>query len=343
MLMIAGLLGVMLMGAAFIGDFSGDDETNDESEVGEQEEQAQLLEDLATGDGFEGFEELASENVDEDESFDFVGWDDDDRLVGTDASETFSAGMGDDEVGPYGGDDHVETGAGDDTARGGDGSDTLMGDAGDDVLYGDAGADSVLGGEGFDSIFSNNGDDALFGSDGDDSVVGGEGDDSLDGGTGADALEGMAGADLLRGGDGADTLFGGDGNDVLIGTMLDQGGVDADTVDYLNGADGDDEIFAGSGDIVNTGEGEDTVLVGDWITGEVAFVEDFEPESDKLVVVCDDSTGVTPVIQLIEDADFPEVTYLLADGHSLAAVEEVGDLTVADIELVGSSTVAHQL
>lgn len=40
MLMIAGLLGVMLMGAAFIGDFSGDDETNDESEVGEQEEQA---------------------------------------------------------------------------------------------------------------------------------------------------------------------------------------------------------------------------------------------------------------------------------------------------------------
>ncbi|MEL6690411.1 MAG: calcium-binding protein [Pseudomonadota bacterium] len=345
MLMLAGLLGVMLMGAAFIGDFSGDDDEMDETSTGEQESQSDLLEELADGSGLPEFEEdpHPEPGLADDQDYDFNGTEEDDRIIGTTADEAIWAGAGNDDIGAYGGDDLIEAGDGDDTARGGDGADTLEGDAGDDVLYGDAGADELLGGEGADSLFGNNGDDDIFGEEGDDSLIGGEGQDLLSGGDGNDALEGMAGADTLTGGDGIDTLFGGHGDDVVIGTMLDQEGADTDTADFLNGGDGNDSIYAGAGDTAHLGEGDDTLFVGDWAGENAALVKDFEVGEDKLVVIYDDSDGAAPVLQLVDDADFPDVTYLVVNGQSLLAVEDPGDLSLADVELVGKSTVPQTL
>ena len=101
------------------------------------------------------------------------GDDNDNELVGTNASETFY-GRG-----------------GDDTITGEGGNDTLYGAEGDDKLYGENGNDTVYGGKGNDDIRTDSGDDIL------------------DGGTGNDFLYGSTGSDtyIYRRGDGNDVVY----------------------------------------------------------------------------------------------------------------------------------------
>jgi len=95
---------------------------------------------------------------------------------------------------------------------------------------------------------------------GNNSLSGTTGADTLDGGAGNDQIAGFSGNDILNGGAGSDNLFGGAGNDLLFGDRLN--GFDNGTeVDHLSGAAGNDFIYSGYGDIVDGGDGFDTVAV----------------------------------------------------------------------------------
>ena len=84
-----------------------------------------------------------------------------DRLVGSDDLDTFTALAGDDEIYGFGGNDQIIAGTGNDTIYGGDGDDNIQPGAGDDKIYGEGGNDTIYlsagadiedGGEGNDTI-----------------------------------------------------------------------------------------------------------------------------------------------------------------------------------------------
>lgn len=163
---------------------------------------------------------------------------------------------------------------------------TLIGDtAANDLISGTTGANALTGGIGSDRYVIDNAGDTiteladqgldtaiatvsftlsanverleLFGSaangtgtDRANDLVGNDVDNVLSGLGGNDMLYGNDGNDTLLGGDGDDTLFGGNGNDRL------EGGAGADK---LYGGTGNDYIVAASGDVIDGGDGVDTV------------------------------------------------------------------------------------
>ncbi len=85
----------------------------------------------------------------------------DDKLVGSDDLDTFTALAGDDEIYGFGGNDQIIAGTGNDTIYGGDGDDNIQPGAGDDRIYGEGGNDTIYlsagadiedGGDGIDTI-----------------------------------------------------------------------------------------------------------------------------------------------------------------------------------------------
>ncbi|MCW3013826.1 MAG: Hemolysin-type calcium-binding region [Solirubrobacterales bacterium] len=205
---------------------------------------------------------------------------------GNQATTTFSAG---------GGDDNVYAGTGDDTVHGGDGNDRLFGASGNDQLLGEGGNDDVDGGAGNDLIDGGAGNDrleystGLGGNDtgaGADTYIGGadadlleldnhtggiaisingvaddgspgEGDnvgsdiESIDGSRGNDVFTGSAANDTFNGGSGNDEIHGGGGGDDLYG-----GGGD----DRVYGEAGNDKLQGANGsDIVDGGPGVDQI------------------------------------------------------------------------------------
>lgn len=219
--------------------------------------------------------------------------------------------------------------------------DTIVGGAGNDTLHGGAGDDLIYSEEGDNRMFGHGDDDTLIGGAGDDSLVGGAGDDMLEGGAGEDTLHGGLGDDQLRGGLGHDVIFGGWGDDTISGLELDpdaDGWVDMDTMDYLNGGPGDDVIIAGAEDIVTTGEGADTVLLGPWIdAGQEAQILDFSPDEDRLMVVYDDETGDAPKVDLIVDPENANLQHVMLNGVLIAAVNNSPGLNVGHITVIGHS------
>ena len=95
-------------------------------------------------------------------------------------------------------------------------SDSISGGNLADILSGLAGKDTIEGFGGDDTIFGGNDDDILLGGDGNDSLEGNAGNDLLNGGTGSDILRGGSGSDTLISGNTFDTLDGGAGRDRLI-------------------------------------------------------------------------------------------------------------------------------
>ena len=84
-----------------------------------------------------------------------------DKLIGSDDLDTFTALAGDDEIYGFGGNDQIIAGAGNDTIYGGDGDDNIQPGTGDDKVYGEGGNDTIYlsagadiedGGEGQDTI-----------------------------------------------------------------------------------------------------------------------------------------------------------------------------------------------
>lgn len=264
-----------------------------------------------------------------------AGW----QIVdGDDTSETITGTEAREMIGGRGGEDTITGGDGDDEIRGGAGADVLHGGTGDDTLHGDDGDDTLHGDAGDDRLFGHNGDDVLRGGEGDDSLVGSAGNDTLYGGAGDDALHGDLDDDWLDGGMGSDTLFGGHGNDTLIGIVDDPATDSIDDIDtgrdYLNGGGGDDVIIAGRGDIVTTGSGADTVMLGNWLDADhQAQILDFSAAEDMLMVFYDEN-GPEPEIALEPDATNSGDQRLLLDGVEIAHIVNAAGLTLDHVALV---------
>ena len=211
----------------------------------------------------------------------------------------------------------------------------------DDILSGTVGPDALDGGAGDDTLFGNNLNDTMSGGAGNDALQGSAGNDNLSGGAGADALQGGLNNDTLSGGLGADTLFGGWGDDQLNGVEDDariDGIQDIDDADFLNGGGGDDQIIAGQNDIVTTGTGNDTVVLGDWITeGHTAQIMDFNCDEDNILLVWDDADGEEPTVDLQPNPTNPDLIQILMNGTAVADVDAGSDIELSDIVLIAQS------
>lgn len=84
-----------------------------------------------------------------------------DKLIGSEELDTFTALGGDDEIYGFAGNDQIIAGTGNDTIYGGDGDDNIQPGAGDDTIYGEGGNDTIYlsagvdiedGGDGIDTI-----------------------------------------------------------------------------------------------------------------------------------------------------------------------------------------------
>jgi hypothetical protein len=108
---------------------------------------------------------------------------------------------------------------------------------------------------------------------------------------------------------------------------------DTDDSDFLNGGGGGDLILAGQGDLVDSGPGDDTVMIGDWITeGQPVQIFDFHPEEDRLVVFYDSEVGDAPALRLEPDGD--AALALLLNGVQIATVGNAAGLTLDHIALL---------
>lgn len=166
-------------------------------------------------------------------------------LAGSQGSDTFNAGAGDDVLLI----DAEDLAA---NIHGGDGMDIVqvVGDAGVTLNLAQAEIEIAQGGRGND-IFVGNGGKSVFmrGGDGDDVLIGGAANDALNGEDGSDYISGSLGNDVLRGGRGQDALFGDAGDDLLFGGQDD---------DALNGSGGNDVLRGDQGDdILDGGDGID--------------------------------------------------------------------------------------
>ena len=123
MLWLAGLMGLMTVGAVSFVDMSG----QDDDAQGDAPQPEKLADDAPRiGDDF---------NLN---ANDPVGFRDASIIVGNDDAETLT-GTGDDDddqIGGYDGEDTIHGGDGDDDIHSMDGDDALSGDAGDDTLHG---------------------------------------------------------------------------------------------------------------------------------------------------------------------------------------------------------------
>ena len=177
-----------------------------------------------------------------------------DVVVGTDASEHFSLGAGDDQINAGGGNDIVDGGDGNDLLRGGEGSDVLAGGAGSDtVTYdertsGEPVTVSLAAGTG-GSAGENDALSAIedvVATPGPDSLTGDDGPNGLFGGGGRDDINGLGGNDRLFGGDARDTIDGGPGSDQLFGEAGDDSLAafdnEADNVDCGASLDDDAQV-----------------------------------------------------------------------------------------------------
>ncbi len=289
----------------------------------------------------------------------------DDSLDGGDGDDTLSGGAGDDTLDGYAGNDLLVGGTGDDVLRGRAGMDSLFGSGGNDAitggpdgdlisggeandaLFGNEGDDSMRGGSGADELYGDDGDDTLAGEDGTDFLVGGDGDDSLSGGgladmlfggEGDDTLTGGSGGDFLQGGFGADQIAGGDGNGRIDGTYTagdaQFGPYDEDAGDMLDGGDGEDTLVIGAGDTASGGDGADRFVSGAYIeTAELAgTVTDFDPSVDRIEVMYDPADTPDPQISVLDHADGLGADILL-EGQVILSVSGAQGLSAEQIDL----------
>lgn len=304
MMLLAGLMGMALVGATVFLGFDGSEE--DEDVFGAV---------VPPGDPDVGVI-LSGDSDDEAIS----GTDSADQINGYAGADTIDGGDGDDELHGWEGDDLVSGGRGADTVHGETGDDALRGDAGDDSLFGHSDSDTLSGGEGADTVYGGAGDDLLWGDEGD------------------DALHGGLDNDTLIGGLGLDTLFGGWGDDLLDGREP-----SAAEQDYLNGGGGDDEVVAGGLDVVTSGTGADTIFIGDWIAeDEEAQITDFNVLEDRLIIVFDDALAGDddPEIRLLTDALDPTVTHVQMNGELIAAVTSDMEIMLSDLSIMAESDAA---
>ncbi|MEL7072235.1 MAG: FG-GAP-like repeat-containing protein [Cyanobacteria bacterium J06581_3] len=150
----------------------------------------------------------------------------------------------------------------------------------------------VVGSDGDDMIYGDAADNKFYGGKGDDELVGGEGNDQLIGNEGSDTLQGDEGNDVLIGGEGSDIMQGGAGDDAIV-------------------------LDAGEHDVIDGGDGWDTLLV-----------KDFGQQEAKIAVGETNRTGFRTVsgIEEITSSEAGEsVSILSADGADIIVNLRGGD------------------
>ena len=188
------------------------------------------------------------------------------------------------------------------------------------IFYGSA-DDLVETGSGNDLVDAEGGNDTIFAGAGADGIIGGDGDDYIAGDDGDDRLQGYLGDDTLIVGNGDDVLFGGSGDDLLDGRDVDAG------QDFLNGGSGDNVLLAGVGDNLNGGTGADQFGL---IIGGNAFIDDFDPDEDRISVSYD-AQGDAPIVRY-EDTD--EGALLITDEQIVATFAGHAALDLAGVPIV---------
>lgn len=267
----------------------------------------------------------------------------DDRATGGSGNDVILGGLGFDRIFGDDGNDELHGEDQADQIYGGDGIDLITGGGGDDRLFGEAGGDSIYagtitvdtngevtahdgsgrdelcGGVGNDLLVGDNGNDRLFGENSRDTIFGGGGDDLLEGGLASDELYGGLGDDMLfyntsdvtQEEEASHKLVGGGGDDEIHASPLNFideiwgdgvndifGSIDSTTdgSDIINAGDGNDTIFAGGlhdvvraaggDDFVDAGPGEDVVFAGagnDFVIGGFGDDELFAEDGDDVV------------------------------------------------------------
>ncbi len=248
--------------------------------------------------------------------------------------ENLSGDEGDNKIEGRGEIDSIFAGAGDDT---------VTGLAGDDGLFGEDGNDTLIGGSGHDRLNGGDGDDALLGGIHSDTLLGLNGDDFADGGDDHDDIFGGDGNDHLIGGAGMDTIEGGNGNDLIDGRELDENGVDLDSSDMIDGGAGDDTVFAGSADVITLGDGEDTVILGEWIGASpenLIEVTDFSVSDDNIVISYEGTSQDAPTVDVEPDVEHEDRYYIQLDGVRVAAVMSDETFDANSVKLVPSESIS---
>ncbi|WP_375174322.1 calcium-binding protein [Pseudooceanicola sp.] len=324
MLMLAGLMGLMFVGAsALVGTVAPEEDESPDLTEDEERDLSLLSDPDATAEAslMDGDIHSGSAGVD--------------GLTGTE---------GGDQIGGYSGDDWLIGASGSDVLVGDDGSDTLEGAAGNDTLQGGNADDLLQGGSGDDRLFGQMGSDLLSGGIGSDVLIGGAGLDHMVGGRDADALHGGLGGDRLYGGLGEDTLFGGSSDDWLTGfaAELAEADMTEQDRDFLNGGSGEDTVVGGEGDVLTLGEGADHAVLGDWIApgGGGASILDFLAGEDQLVLLYSEEGGADANIVIDAAGDS---TRVLMDGAIVAVLPAETEIGMEDIALLPESAAGHFL
>jgi Ca2+-binding RTX toxin-like protein len=210
---------------------------------------------------------------------------------GSEASEMFQTGSGNDTIGAGGGHDTIWTNAGNDTIWAGNGNDVIYAGDGDDSITGDGGSDYINAGAGNDIVHGGEGTNTIYAGEGNDYVTGGSGDDKIHASGGDNIVYANEGTNTVQTGEGNDTIYTGSGRDTIVGgdgnNVVNAGegdnriwtGTGNDTIrvgsddDYIDAGDGDNTITGGEGrntilggsgdDSITTGSGKDTVASGD--------------------------------------------------------------------------------
>lgn len=156
---------------------------------------------------------------------------------------------------------------GSDTLYGAGGADSMQGQGGNDALFGEAGADRLAGEAGDDYLDGGADNDVVMGGEGNDTMFGGLGADTLDPGTGNNAMTGGGGKDrfLFK----ADTLGG--SNRILDfsaadGDKIDLSGIDANTKISGDGAFrfiGTAQFSRRAGELRYVASGGNAIITGD--------------------------------------------------------------------------------
>jgi Ca2+-binding RTX toxin-like protein len=268
--------------------------------------------------------------------------------------------------------DLLEGGAHGDLLIGSFGDDVLYGRLGNDKLLGGFGFDHLIGDGGDDYLDGGEGDDILDGGDGDDRLVAGQGFDEIDGGAGTDRLilsgsrgsyeftfdSGTSGPILVvdaagfeiallsnveevyfeASGELADlrdllTHYGTEGADTLIGTAFD---------DRIFGLDGNDviRIHDGGDDLVDAGEGVDSIYVGGALTASDEV--DGGGNRDSILLQGDYSAGLAFGTGTASNISNIEGLSLLS-GLNTAYGDTAGNLYTYHLTLLDSNVAAAAL
>jgi Ca2+-binding RTX toxin-like protein len=156
-----------------------------------------------------------------------------------------------------------------------------------------------------------------------DQISGGDGSDVLIGGTGADHLDGGAGDDFIEAANLVDETALRDSlqgiqqiSDVVFRYDMTKA---PDTGDMVESGNGNDTVVAGDNDTISGGEGRDEFALGDWISGDDPVeITDFDTAEDVLSFVYD-GDGPPPELTIERDSR-TGVTTLRADGEAVAVL-----------------------